>query len=273
MRIYRKGWSSRVFSTRAFIATALFVFIFGAFKIIFPSILPNILYQIATPIVRGWQGTIDWGSGLFANFYSKQKLTNENAELSRLLGEAQEKLLSLDRLQSDFESLKAAYDRNDKTQEVLATVLLAPPMSPYDTIVIDIGVRNDIRTGALVRSVGGSVVGRVSEVFRDFSLVSLFSSPGTETSVRIGKDVAQGQAVGIGNGEFQIILPRELSVAVGDAVIFQSLSNYPIGVVQTVEYQEADFLQIVSFQSAINIRQLSYLLVEISTDPEKDNEE
>ena len=234
------------------------------FHLVFPLVLPQFLFQITAPPIRVWKGATDWLARTIGTLESKEKLFEENKFLAQELASAQERLLILSVLQEDNRKLQELEGRSKKEKSTLAAVLLSPPLSPYDILVLDVGAREGISSGDLVRSTNGSPLGRITEVFRDFSRAELFSTPGMETAIRIGEKGIQGKAKGIGGGEFQIILPREFEIAQGDPVVFPELSASPFGIVGSVVYQETDFLQLVSFRSPVNVRELSYVLVDSS---------
>lgn len=256
--------------------SALFVSLFfvclALFHLAFPSVLTQFLFRISAPVVHSWKGITAWTAKMTGAFESKQGLLDENQTLAQALARAEEKLLTFSVLQADNQKLQALYGRFDQGKSVIAAVLLSPPLSPYDTLVLDAGAREGVSLGALVRSINGSPIGNITEVFKDFSRLSLFSSPGTETAVRIGEKGVQGKAIGMGGGEFQISLPREFQVARGDPIVFPGISPLPFGVVQTVEFQETDYLQTVSFISPVNIHGIAYVLVDVSSDPVNTNE-
>jgi cell shape-determining protein MreC len=233
------------------------------FQVVFPGILPNFFYYIATPVIYGWKGASDFVAGAISGFKDKQRLDAENKELIDELATANERLISLDSLRTQLDSLRELYGRKEKNSEVLAAVLSAPPLSPYDTLVLDAGIRDGVSVGSIVRTVAGLPLGRVTEVFKDFSRVELFSSPGVETPIRVGEKGIEARAIGTGNGEFQFLLPREHEIKKGDPITFPDFSASPFGKVEVIDFQETDFLQLVSFRSPSNLNILSYVLIEV----------
>lgn len=244
-----------------------FALLFLALVLLFlwqPKAFTNVVYTIADPFWQARNKLADSLTTMQRYFASKTKLLQENQALSQELDQARQKLLTLAPLQHELDSLQPLLSHPPAPKTVTAAVLSRPPYSPYDTLVIDAGVQDGVAEGDIVTSVGGSVIGDVSNVFRDFSRVSLFSSPGTKTAVLIGGKGVQVNATGAGGGEFQILLPREVSVSAGDAVVLPGQTPQVLGVVQSVQYQETDFMQLVSFQSPVNIFELRYVTVDTS---------
>lgn len=266
MRMLRKSGPKR--TKTVFIGTGA-VIVLLLFQVVLPRVLPNFLYQVATPVIRGWDNTADFFTALFSNLKSKQTLVRENEVLVTELATAREELLMLDAVRSDLKSLQVLYERQKENPGILAAVLLAPPLSPYDTLVLDVGVRNGVEMGSVVRLTSGIPIGKITEVFRDFSRAELLSSPGVETAVRIGEENVQARAIGVGDGEFQLLLPREFSIAKGDIVSFPELSASALGLVESIDYQETDFLQLVSFRSPVNLRMLTHVLIDSLSNDEQ----
>lgn len=220
------------------------------------------VYTISVPFSRSWLYIESKSREVLVYFESKTVLERENEKLSQDLRSAQLELLLFTSLAPDVARLKTFLADERPKSSIVSGVLSAPPRSPYDTLVIDAGARDGATIGALVHSMEGVALGTITETFRDFSRVTLFSSPGNEIGVRIGESQTQVQAIGIGNGEFQLLLPRELEIHVGDPVAFPDLLPSIIGEVGSVTYQDVDFLQLVSFRIPVNMNTLRYVLVE-----------
>ncbi|OHA25888.1 MAG: hypothetical protein A3C06_00320 [Candidatus Taylorbacteria bacterium RIFCSPHIGHO2_02_FULL_46_13] len=232
---------------------------------VWPSFLPNMLYRIATPLFysRNWIADSLKTAGSYVS--SRGSLALENQRLSTELTDARERLLQLEALQTQLKELQLFSSRSDHTKRIFSVVLLRPPLSPYDTLVLDVGIDDGVSAGDMVFSIAGSsAVGKITEVFQDFSRATLFSSPGNQFPVFLGAKSIQATAYGVGGGAFQLLLPREMEVAVGDMVTFPSLNPSVVGVVQLVEHQAVDFLQHVSFRSPVNFNELRYVAVEVS---------
>ena len=253
-----------------------FVLILGAVLLIaalgfwLPSFMPSTLYHIAAPFahLRNWME--DRLAQAFVYFESKAGLAEENRVLSGELARQEAETILLRSLYPELESIQNMLSREENRKEILASVLLAPPLSPYDTLILDVGMEQDVSVGNLVRTQDGVALGRVTEVFRDFSRAVLLSAPGEKTPVRIGTSAALVEATGVGNGSFEVLLPREFPVAEGDPAVFPGFLPPIIGEVQSVSFEDVDFLQLVSFRSSVNMHTLRYVFVERSTSPSQD---
>lgn len=230
-----------------------------------PAILPNVLYVLATPLVRvsTWIG--GGVSELSVYLTSKSTLARENKILSDRLKSQQLELSLMRSIFPDYSKLKVFLEGEENSREALAGVLLAPPVSPYDILVLEAGAREGISIGDAVKTIDGIVLGSISEVFRDFSRATLLSAPGQKVAVRIGDKGIQAEASGVGAGEFHVTLPREFEISIGDAVMFPGIMPKPVGTVGSVEFRDVDFLQLISFRSPVNFSALKFVLIEKSS--------
>ena len=62
------------------------------------------------------------------------------------------------------------------------------------------------------------VLGEVAEVYETSSKVRLYSSSGEQVTVFIGGEAIMAEAKGIGGGNFEIELPQNVDVFIGDSI-------------------------------------------------------
>ena len=75
---------------------------------------------------------------------------------------------------------------------ILSAILAKPNQSPYDTLLIDAGSGQGIKTGDTVFALGDVPIGRVDVVYDNSAKVVLFSNPGEKTEAVIsGKNTAR----------------------------------------------------------------------------------
>lgn len=230
-----------------------------------PLFFSGMLYRVMEPfwLVRNYFA--DSLSTAADYFTSKTLLARQNESLTNQLRDAQQELLQLGPLHAALQSLEPLSSQAGRSHSVIAAVLSRPPLSPYDSLVLDAGSRAGVAPGDLVRTTGGIVIGKITESFSSFSRTVLFSSPGQQTPVLLGKTAVQANALGVGAGEFQVLLPREVNITVGDTAVFPGFEPHIVGIVNSVEYRETDFLQLVSFQSPVNIFGLRYVQIDMSS--------
>ncbi len=119
-------------------------------------------------------------------FYSKKSLLSENDSLKLKLSEQEARMSNYNSvLDENFKIKEILGRKNEKTDMILASILSKPNQSPYDTLVIDLGLKDNITAGQKVFALGNIPIGRVAEVYFNSSKIVLFSSPGEKTEVVI----------------------------------------------------------------------------------------
>lgn len=163
----------------------------------------------------------------------RTELLNEMADLKEKLSAYSGSSATINRLIVDNEEIRALASVRD-TKRIIAGVIARPPRVPYDTLILDSGTSDGIQEGAVVYQAGELAIGFVSRVFPEISLVTLFSSPGVETTVYVfGPDIFT-TAYGEGGGVMRISVPQGILLKEGDVVILPSLESGSVGVINKV---------------------------------------
>ena len=242
----------------AAVVLLLLVITVNTFK---PQSLPRALYTITSPLWRTEKAIGDWSYSMLSYLESKNQLQNENTALKAETQNLRNKLLILDSLQIENDSMKNLLARNLSNKGILGIVLSAPPFSPYDVLILDVGSDTGVKLGDLVISGDSVAIGDITDVFASYSKVTLFSSASREVPVLIGQNKIEALARGVGGGSFEVILPREVKVKEGDSVTLPNISPLVYGTVHSVQTSDVDFLQLVTFTSPVNIYELRYVAV------------
>jgi cell shape-determining protein MreC len=215
------------------------------------------------------------------------------ADLSSLV-ESQNSTDSVTLLQQENAELKALLGRTSTAGTlILAAVLKAPPLSAYDSLVIDLGSDENVKTGDKVFALASPIVtvsttstaftttsatsspisststtevltpiGTVAETSAASSKVSLFSSPGMKYSVEIGPDHIPATAIAQGGGMFEVQLAQGAHVNVGDTITIPDIETLTFGMVGAIVNDPTQPYMNVFFQEPVNIYQLRWVLVE-----------
>ncbi len=248
------------------------IVIFGI-NYFFPSAYPTILFPIASVAWKAESSVVGFFGAAGEIVRSKYSLVRENENLSAELAARDQSLLIRDTLQSENDALKAQLGRAaavglpGKDALILGTILVRPPVSLYDTLVIDIGSNDGIKQGDKVYAEGDTLLGDISDVFAGESKVALYSAPGRETSVLVGTTTIAAQATGKGGGNFTLKLPAQTPLAVGAVVTVPQLRSRVLGVVDRILVDSSDSVQTVLFRSPANISQLRFVEVDKGVAP------
>src|SRR3989338_143132 len=182
-------------------------------------------------------------------FSSKNALLLQNQNLQSKLNEAEARMSNYDSIVADDASIKEILARKDvKVNMTLSAILSKPNLSPYDTLIIDVGIKDGIKIGDIVFAIGNIPIGRISDVYQNSSKVILFSNSGEKTqavvyikpaSPSLGEPVLPDtssnkpvstspnpgknifvELIGRGGGNFEMIMPRDLVLSEVDQVVF-----------------------------------------------------
>lgn len=218
-------------------------------------------HGIAWPFLKAKSSIGTGTENLGTNLRSKQSLAEENAALAQALEEAKLANLERDVLFADNIALREALGRPDAPHNRIAAVILAKPnASPYDTIILDIGINEAISPGAVVYAHGSTPIGMIDEVFGNTSRAKLFSTPKEVTNVAL-KGGVYIDVTGKGGGSFEATLPRDVAIAIGDTLALPNISSQILAVVEAVISDPRDPFQTILAQSPVNIQELKFVTV------------
>jgi len=196
--------------------------------------------------------------GLFDLFASKRSLIEENTALELKISELELGLIERDVLIAENEELKGIKTGKNS---LVATVLLHPGFSPFDTLFISKGASDSVELGDLVLY-HSLVIGEISEVNTNTSRVVLFSMGDKTFPVRIGKNRIEAEARGLGGGTFEVRLPKNVPIENGDPVLLSADKPRIFGRVEDIEFEESDAFQRILFALPININNIDFVTIE-----------
>lgn len=238
----------------------VWVFVFGAIVFYF---LGGVIMRAASPL---WMGENKITKSLRAGkefFRSKQSLISENTTLKERLASLELELSSRPPALNEDNALLSLIGRKAKKGTgLVASVLVRPPQTPYDIIVIDAGTDDGVVPDSEVALSEGPVLGMVLEVFKSSAKVKLFSSAGENTSAVLERFNLAVTLEGAGGGNFRIVVPRETPVEVGDRILSADVFSRLLAVVGEVEVKPTDSFKQILARSPANI--FSIRFVEIS---------
>ncbi|MFA6315699.1 MAG: rod shape-determining protein MreC [Candidatus Paceibacterota bacterium] len=228
-------------------------------RLIYPHLIPAFWMTIAKPFWRA-DLMIELGS-----LKSPQALLSLNEELRNQLALDEIRLSSVSAVEAENSELRALMGRASSTDMTLAAVLIKPPYSMFDEIIIDAGADLGFAKGDMVYATGPILIGKIGEVEGWTSKVILFSSPNERHEVYIGSKGILATAVGRGGGQFQAQLPRDAVINKGDIVTIPSLGSGPFGTVVEITVNATEPFQTVLFAPTVNIYSLRFVLVDTNT--------
>jgi cell shape-determining protein MreC len=206
---------------------------------------------------------------LVEGFAPNASLAAENESLRAQLASTSVALMDRNLLYAENIELKARLNRPaSSTRSVLASVIMRPPASPYDTLMLDVGSDASVRVGDLV-SAGGSVyVGRIAQVYGQTSRATLFSTPGETldallTNPRTSTNTPLSLA-GQGGASMVGEVPTGVDVSVGDPVILSNLGVELVAHVTAIDMGGEKSFKTVYVQLPVNPLSLRFVEVRLT---------
>jgi len=166
-------------------------------------------------------------------------------------------------LRKENEDLKTMLGRQPSEKTILARVLVKPPQTPYDEVVIDVGQSLGVSEGAQLYDETGALVGTVTSTSNSFSKAKLFSSPGIITEGELLKEGIVLSLLGQGDGSFTAKVPREFNVKEGDIFILSGLKSRPLAEVIKIQSDAEDSFKIIFAKGFFEPRSLTWVFVEL----------
>jgi len=241
-------------------------------------VLLVLLFCFSTPVSHGLSyisHTIFRPVLILGNNIS-QKLSNAKyyfASKRALLVENENLKLQISESQADRANYASVVDENLNLQEILgrksvnkniliATILAKPNRSPYDTLLIDVGMNQGVIANQRVFAFGNIPIGKIAEAYANSSKVLMYSNSGEKTEVIVvGRDTYL-QAVGRGGGNFEIILPKDFNLDNGTEIVLPGITSYVLGVVVKTISDPRDAFVKALIASPVNIQSLKFVEVE-----------
>jgi cell shape-determining protein MreC len=228
-----------------------------------PNLFTPVIHATGKPVLEARGGVLGSVSAVWEYLHSKSSLVSQNNDLHEKLALQEAIVAERDYYKQQNLTLQKLVARiqNDK-KFTIAKIISKPGFSPYDTIIIDAGKAEGINAGDTILADPDSILGTVSNVFAHTSLVVLYSSPEKETQVLVGPKATQAIASGKGGGNFEIKLPKNTDIVVGDIVSMASTSAKIFGAIGVINASPTDSFERALFKNAADINGLSYIIIE-----------
>ena len=165
-----------------------------------------------------------------------------------------------DALYQENIELKARLGRDARVKRILGAVLLRPPATPYDTLVIDIGGDDGVAAGDAVSAGGTTVIGTVSQVYARAARVTLYSAPGQKYDALLRGTVPLA-VEGQGGGSLRAQIPAGTAVSLGDVAILPGIVGGRSAVVSRVEHADGESFITLYFSLPVNVSSLRFVEV------------
>jgi len=216
-------------------------------------------YYIALPVWKVEDVFLGWMENFFISFNSKKSLLEENRLLKEKLQATELASFTVESFKSENEELKKmlGFVESEDFKVSVASVVSAPPESPYDTLIIDLGKNQGVEVG-MSAWYDNVKLGEVEEVGSRTSKVRLLSSPEVSTQISF-KSGVKVSAVGKGGGNFEVEIPKGVKIGLQEIAYLAGSPDSIVAVVGSVTSNASDPFDTVLLKSPINIYTVSIL--------------
>ena len=220
-----------------------------------------------------WQflGKPFWNSRNFVNkninesgylLRTKESVYRKNRELVLENINLKNQIIDYSILKKENDDLKELMSRvKPEYKFILASILTKPNFSPYDTITIDLGSDSGIIIGDKVYANAITPIGEVDTVYKNTSIVVLYSNPGKVTIGMIEGTNTNIEIVGRGGGNFEMTTPVDLYVEKGKNILLPGISSEIVAVVGDIVSMQNDPMKKFILSSPVNIQDLKWVEV------------
>ncbi len=223
--------------------------------------IASVLWRVGEPVLNTGGAAGGFLTSVASPFFSKAGLVSENDRLRQALAAATTALIDRDMLYRENLELKARLGRTATSSgAILAGILLRPPGTPYDTLILDAGKNDGVQVGNLVSPGGTIVIGAIDEAYDTTSRVRLFSSPQEKHEGFIAGTIPV-TVKGLGGGAMVAEVPVGEPVAVGSDVTFSGSASQFVAQVTWVETKEGSSFATVHLSLPANLLSLRFVEV------------
>lgn len=234
------------------------------------SVSPRVkdfFYLVSEPVQKWF-----WEKGArLSNFFETiseiKSLKKENDLLKLKNKTLMSENLALIELKKENEILRKALEIGFKKDFKFIFAQVIGKDVSQDSILIDQGSKDGIKVGLPVISQQKTLVGKISQVYENFSKVMLISNKESSFDAKISDTEIYGIVKGKGNFELYFdFIPKEQELKEGDFLVTSALGGvFPpgllIGEIKEVKKSDVELFQKAEIKPAFDIKELEFLFV------------
>jgi len=233
----------------------------------FSKEIKNLIFLISQPIQKTFWKMGDEISDFFEMVSEMRNLKKEDEELKLKIQELIAENVALKELKKENEILRTALELGFQEEFKLEICQVIGKDISSDTILINEGFKDGLTKDLPVITQQKILVGRISEVYKNFSKVQLITQKDTSFDAKILDTEISGLIKGEGNLRlFLDLIPPEKEIKKGDVVITTVLGGiFPrgllVGEIEKVIKSDIEPWQQAKVKPAFNIEGLETLFI------------
>ncbi|MDP2663964.1 MAG: rod shape-determining protein MreC [bacterium] len=231
----------------------------------------NEVKNLAYGFSSGWQQTL-WQTGekvsdLLRGFLKRGEVKEELDQAFLKNQELLSQIADLEEMEKENQRLMEALGLGLEKEFQLELASLVSKDISKDSLLINKGGKEGVFEGMPVITSGKVLVGRIGQVFEDFSEVILISNKESSFEAKIAGQDIFGVAKGKGSLKLSLeLISREKTVSEGDLVVSSSLGGiFPqgllVGEVKEIKKSDVEPFQMAEIILGFTIDNLDYLFI------------
>ena len=227
----------------------------------------NFFYLISSPIQKTFWRAGERVSDFFETINEIKNLKKENDELKLKIQTLEAESVALKELKKENELLREALEIGlEKEFKLILTQVTGKDIS-QDFILIDKGAKNGISENLPVITQQKVLVGKIIQVYKNFSKVQLISDKDISFDAKISGQEIFGLVKGKGNFNLYLdLVPQEEEIKEGDLLVTSALggvfpSGLLIGEISQVRKSDLEPFQVAEIEPSFNIKDLEKLFI------------
>ena len=233
----------------------------------FQGEVKGFFYSTSSSIQKTLRQTGDNVSDFFEGIFSGKSLKKENEVLKLRIQELLAEKISLQEFKEENQTLRNILEIGLQKDFRLALAEVINKDIDQDSILINQGLKDGLSEGMPVITQERVLLGKITEVYKDFARLSLISNKGSSFDAEIPDRDASG--VIKGKGGFQIdldLVSQDKEVEKGDLVVSASLGGiYPkgllIGLIKEVERSDIKPFYQIEVSPFFDLKEIDRVLV------------
>jgi len=227
----------------------------------------NFFYSISAPIQKTFWRAGDRIYDFFETISDIKNLKKENEDLKLKIQSLLAENVQLLELKKENETLRTALNLGlEKEFKLTLTQVIGKDIS-QDSLIIDKGFDDGILKGQPVITQEKNLVGKINEVYKNFSKVQLSSHKDSSFDAKIPDTEIYGLIKG--NGNFKVffdLIPKDKEIKKGDLVVTAAAGGiFPegllVGEVKDVKKSDIEPFQKIEISPSFNINEINHLFI------------
>lgn len=221
------------------------------------------------PLQNVVTGTINGVGSIKNNYISLWNVRAENQRLQDLVEKYQDQLGEYREGYTTYLRLEKLLEFKEKLkfQPLAARVVGKEPAYWYQTIVVDVGRKDDVLEGMIALAPGG-VVGQVIHTGEHYSKILLANAPSSAIDAMIQKNRTRGILKGAGENGFVLhYVLKHADVEVGDHIVTAGIggifpAGIPLGKVSKVFKKRRGMFQEIEVEPNVDFQKLEHIFID-----------